>query len=274
MKITESLIHKTVEQIQQSRKYRQRGLNRATIEHLILQEAPRFDSRRKLLKAVRRKLHNIVAPYLGEPDYDLLSARLAAIENPAPDSPQLKAFCLDVLREHASTAERIPHMDVFYEKIFEMAGRPKSILDLACGLHPLSFPWMELPATTRYIAYDIIQPRIDFLNAFFTQIGLAPLATSQDILANPPEISAELAFFFKEAHRFEKRQPGSNRGFWRSLRVDVLAISLPAQDLSGSHDRLEQNRALVRENLPRAVEMREVVVGNEMLFLIQNPGGD
>ncbi len=36
-------------------------------------------------------------------------------------------------------------------------------------------------------------------------------ARVQDILIKPPDVEADIAFFFKEAHRFEQRQHGCNR---------------------------------------------------------------
>ena len=225
-----------------------------------------------MLKSVRRKLHNIVAPYLGEPDYSELARHLSQLGDKSPDSPEMRSFCLDVLSEHASTSERISYLSNFYYQIFEVTGKPGSILDLACGLHPLSFPWMDLPLNTQYHAYDIIQPRIDFINQFFRAIGLQPLAENQDILVNPPKIHAELGFFLKEAHRFEKRQPGCNRDFWASLNVETLAVSLPTQNLSGTHSLLDQHRDLVYENLPLDHPVKELVFEDEIVFLITNPG--
>jgi hypothetical protein len=128
---------------------------------------------------------------------------------------------------------------------------------------------MELPLSTQYHAYDIIQPRINFINLFFENIGLAPLAENRDILVHPPQIHADLGIFFKEAHRIEKRQPGCNRAFWRSLNVDVLAVSLPTQDLSGSHSLLDQHRELVSENLPNKARVEELLFDDEIVFLIE-----
>lgn len=256
-----------------SRKYRDSGLNPNTIEDLIHLEAPKQSSQKKLLKSVRRKLHNIVAPYLGEPDYQDLAGRLSQLGDKAPDSPEMRAFCLDVLSEHASTSERIPYLSEFYDRIFEITGKPKTILDLACGLHPLSFPWMDLPLTTQYHAYDIIQPRIDFINQFFLTLGLSPMAENRDILVNPPQIHADLGLFLKEAHRFEKRQPGCNREFWASLDVNTLAVSLPTQNLSGTHSLLEQHRDLIYGNLPSGHPVKELLFQDEIVFLIEKPGG-
>ncbi len=269
MNVSTDLKNRLRKKILASKKYRESGLNGNTIADLIGQEASRISSEKELLKAVRRKLHNIVAPYLGQPDYDSYTERLNRINDVSLTSPELREFCLDVLREHASTAERIPFMDAFYRELFRQAGHPAIILDLACGLHPLAFPWMELPLTTRYHAYDIIQPRIDFINHFFSKIGLAPLAENKDILVAPPQIQADLGFFLKEAHRFEKRGSGCNRRFWQNIHVDTLAVSLPTNDLSGFHSLTEYHRRLVHENLPDGQDILEVEFTNELVFLIK-----
>ena len=272
MNLSDTDTQELVKNILDSRKYRDSGLNPNTIEDLIRTEAPKHASQKKLLKSVRRKLHNIVAPYLGEPDYSKLTNRLSQIGNKSPDATEMRAFCLDVLSEHASTSERVPYLHAFYERIFKVTGKPGSILELACGLHPLSFPWMDLPLTTRYHAYDIIQPRIDFINQFFNDLGLQPLAENRDILVNPPQIHADLGLFLKEAHRFEKRQPGCNRDFWASLDVDTLAVSLPTQNLSGTHSLLDQHRHLVYGNLPPEYPIKEILFEDEIVFLIEKPG--
>lgn len=268
MNLDEKTIQELVTEMLKSKKYRLSGLNPATVADLVRQEAPKHPSTKTALKAVKRKLHNIVAPYLGEPDYADLSERLALIQETSLDSQPLRSYCQAVLAQHASTAERIPMMADFYGQLFEVTGKPNTILDLACGLHPLAFPWMGLPITVRYHAYDILQPRVDFINLFFSKIGLAPLAENRDILLSPPTMHADLALFFKEAHRFEKRQPGCNRAFWESLNVDTLAVSLPTQNLSGTHSLIEVHRNLVQANLPENRRVRELSFGNEMIFII------
>ncbi len=270
MKVEETIIQELLASILNSRKYRGLGLNSATLKDVIHNEAPHCHSQKQLQKAVKRKLHNIIAPYLGNPDYTALAKELVSIKDPSLDSPQIHAFCLKALSEHASTAERVPTMTKFYTSLFGKTGYPETILDLACGLHPLAIPWMGLPASIYYYAYDIVQPRIDFINLFFSTIGLKPLAENRDILVNPPQIHADLCLLFKEAHRMEKRKPGCNRDFWASLNADCLAVSLPVQDLSGTHSLVKQHRQLVQKNLPDHCVVEELHIDDELVFLIKN----
>jgi 16S rRNA (guanine(1405)-N(7))-methyltransferase len=269
MNLEEKQIETMIAELIASKKYRHSGLNQTTVKDLIRKAAPQHTSQKALLKTVKRKLHNIVAPYLGELVYADLMEKLLQFNNPALTDQSLRGFCLQVLSQHASTAERIPIMAGFYSQLFQAAGNPQVIVDLACGLHPLAFPWMGLPTTVRYHAYDIIQPRVNFINQFFTTIGLAPLAESRDILVDPPNFAADLAIFFKEAHRFEKRQPGCNRLFWESLNVKVLAVSLPSTDLAGTHSLLNVHRRLIHANLPEQSRVEEIFIENEIIFLIR-----
>ena len=273
MKLSDIDLEGYVNNITDSKKYRDSGLNRNTIRDLLIQEAPHHQSSKKLLKSVKRKLHNIVAPYLGEPNYETLESELAQIDDPSPTSPEIKAFCRSVLADHASTAERLPYMEDFYGRLFEETGKPKTLLDLACGLHPLAFPWMGLTSDVHYHAYDIIQPRIDFINSYFQKLGLEPLAENRDILVTPPTIKADLALVFKEAHRMEKRQPGCSKALWANLDVETLAVSLPTQNLSGTHSLLEQHRALVYANLSEKRSVKEFLFENEIIFLIRKISG-
>jgi 16S rRNA (guanine(1405)-N(7))-methyltransferase len=249
-------------------KYRGIGIPRETILDL-LEDADRNGlTGKRALKAARKKLHNIIAPYLGDPDYPAAQAALTAAFN-AGDEDAVQAACLGLLKMHASTRERVSLLGAFYTRLFGLTGVPRVVLDLACGLHPLSFPWMGLGTSTAYHAYDIHQPRIELLNHYFSLQGLPQAARLQDILVDPPAIKADIAFFFKEAHRFEKRRRGCNLPMWRALDVHWLLVSLPSHSLKGA-DLEDQHRRLVAEiiageNWP----MTEITFENEIVFCVE-----
>lgn len=261
-----------IDEILQSKKYRGLDLTESTVRSLLEQELPRHRHRKDALDSVRSILHNIVAPYLGDPDY----AAAAGMFDRAFASGEeaVRAACLEILAAHASTKERIPILEQFYAGIFAAVGRPAVILDLACGLNPFAFPWMGLPVTTRYYAYDIHRPRLGLINHYFRLQGLAELGVHRDILVDPPEVEADAAFFFKEAHRFEQRRRGSSLAMWQALRVRHILVSLPVSSLSGKYNLIERQRALVYgalEGLDWPV--RELIFENEMVFVIDKGRG-
>lgn len=267
--VDQQLLEDLVAEVRAARKYRGIDIPTATLYDLLRQELERRPTQRAALQAVREKLHNIVAPYLGDPHYPAARVLLEDAFQ-SGQAAEIRAACLKMLSSHASTRERIPLLESFYPRLWQITGQPKAVLDLACGLHPFGLPWMSLDSQTRYFAYDLHRPRVDLLNHFFRLSGLEPLAYHQDILVRPPEQSADVAFFFKEAHRFEQRRHGCNRVFWQALNVRWLLVSLPASNLTGRRSLVERQRGLVQTTLAGLDwPVTETTYDNELVFCIQ-----
>jgi 16S rRNA (guanine(1405)-N(7))-methyltransferase len=248
--------------------YRAMGIPETTLRDLASRALERQPSARMALKTMRRKLHQISAPYLGDPDYALATADLQTAFN-GREPQAVENYCRGILSSHTSTRERLLIMEGFYLQLFSQGEKPASILDLACGLNPLTWRWMGLPASTRYLAYDIHAPRVSFLNAYFQMEGLTGEAILRDILVEPPTVAAEAAFLFKEAHRFEEREAGCNRALWRALKVRTLYVSLPPFSMTGRHDLTLKNRKLVERSLSGETwRVRELNFPNEQVFVI------
>ncbi len=258
-----------IAELQRGRKYSMLELPDSTLRDLLVYAIPRYKNRQQVLQAARKKLHTLVAPYLGDPQYSEASQLLAQAFL-AGNCQQVLDECRSILACHASTRERIPYMQDFYQRIFEYTGKPHVIFDLACGLNPFAIPWMNLDREVQYYAYDIHQPRLRLINQFMSGWGLPPLAVQQDILVDPPHSKADIAFFFKEAHRFEQRRHGSNRTFWQKLDVKYLLVSLPTQNLTWQRSLLERQRTLVAETLQGMDwKMEELMFPDEVVFCIQ-----
>lgn len=239
-------VNELVEKIAESRKYRHTGIPKQTIEGVLRQELARFPKEAEALRSARAILHNIMAPYLGDPDYEVEGKKLEAI-SASKDKAALTGFCGDILARHDSTRERTPYLADFYKTINEVAPQPRVVLDLACGLNPFALPFMGLPDDVHYHAYDIHQPRVDFINRFLVSQGLEPLAETRDVLLDPPKINADAAFLFKEAHRMEKRRKGCSRGLVEALNAKVIFISLPNRSLDGQRDLHQRMDALFQQ---------------------------
>lgn len=266
--LTDEDIERMAERVQSSRKYAAMNIPPETVRDLIRQEIAVGKDPKTAEKSMREKLHQIIAPYLGDPDYDLEEQRLALSAGQGDEA--VKDWCMQMLAVHTSSRERIPQMEAFYREIFDRIGRPGSVLDVACAFNPFAFPWMGLPRETAYHAYDLHAPRVRLLNSFFRAYGMEPLAEVRDILLDPPEVKADTAFFFKEAHRFESRRKGCNRNFWISLPVQTIVVTLPAENLTGQHQMRDRQRSLVEKNIEGlGWSLEETEVGGEMIFIIR-----
>ncbi|MDP3990569.1 MAG: hypothetical protein Q8Q01_05190 [archaeon] len=72
----------------------------------------------------------------------------------------------EILTTHSSTKERLLIYEDLYQKIFTITGKPKTILDLGCGLNPFSYLFMKLKEL-EYHAYDISSEEIEFIQKYF-----------------------------------------------------------------------------------------------------------
>ncbi len=239
-------LYELVEKIADSRKYRHTGIPRQTIGDVLKQELSRFPREAEALRSARAILHNIMALYLGDPDYEAERIKLETIDA-SKDKAAITGFCMEILAWHDSTRERIPYLKDFYKTILEVAHQPQEVLDLACGLNPFALPFMGLPHNVNYHAYDIHQPRIDLINAFFASQNIKPLAEVRDVLLDPPQISADAAFLFKEAHRMEKRRKGYSRELVQAINAKVIFISLPNRSLDRQRDLHQRMNALFQQ---------------------------
>jgi 16S rRNA (guanine(1405)-N(7))-methyltransferase len=220
-------------------------------------------------KTLRQKLHNIVAPYLGDPDFIEAASEMGTAFADG-DLNQIKTFCLKMLDSHASTRERVEVLEEFYPRLFELTGKPGSIYDLAAGMNPFSLPWMNLDAGSRYFAYDLNAPRIELIQQFLSHSGRDPLAYHRDILIHPPEEKGDVAFLFKEAHRMEQRQRGYVRKLIEAVDVIWFLLSLPTSSLQGKFDLTERQRRLVNSIVDGSSwQVIEVPFKNELIFCIR-----
>jgi len=270
--LPDTLLQELLREVRSSRKYRSLEIPEETMRDLLTQALERHPNPKAALKSAREKLHNIVAPYLGDPDYAQASRDMVdACSSGQPDA--VRAFCLRMLEAHASTRERITLLESFYPRLWEKSGTPSVLLDLACALNPFSLPWMSLPGECQYYAYDIHSPRVGLINQFFQLTAQAGKAVAQDILVQPPQVQADVALFLKETFRFEKRQRGSVLPFWRALRVHWLFVSLPTAGLRGNRNLLDRQRKLV-DNILGSTDwhVMEIQFEGELVFCIQKDG--
>lgn len=250
--------------VKQSRKYQDTSAE--TIAALVEDAARRYKSRKDVEKAVRKQLHHIMAPYLGDPDY--AAAKVAMTEAFVQGETAVRALCRELMAAHVSTAERLPLLDTFFTDIFAVTGPPQTILDVACALDPLSFPWMGLTPPVALIAYDIHEPRIDFLNHYFECQGLPPLARVQDVALQLPQERGDVALFLKEMPRFSKHY-GLGRPLLEALDVEWLVVSFPTISAHGGRDLTDRYRQFMQELIAgKNWPVTELLFAGEMVFCI------
>jgi 16S rRNA (guanine(1405)-N(7))-methyltransferase len=203
-----------------------------TVRRIAEREVANQGNEKAAIKATKRRLHQVYGAFERAVDYDALYRRMEVAYGTGLEH-RIKAACRQLLDLHSSTRERLPILDRFYPAIFGVTGRPGSILDLGCGLNPVSLPWMGLSEGSRYIALDIDHERIRFLNWFLCLAGLDPLARCQDIMVHPPEEIADVALLLKMSPSLERQEPGATLDLIEHLRAPYVVVSFAVKSLGG-----------------------------------------
>jgi 16S rRNA (guanine(1405)-N(7))-methyltransferase len=216
-----------------SKKYRSICVD--TVRGIARRELANHGNVKAATKATKRRLHQVYAAFEGSLDYDaaLEQLRVAYSSTNADSEAEIRSICRRILNCHASTRERLPILDQFYTAVSGITGKPGSILDLGCGLNPLTVPWMGLAPQSPYIALDIDSARIRFLNHYLELADLQPRARCQDILVHPPDDAADLALLLKMSPSLERQQAGATGLLIERLRTPFVVVSFSVKSLGG-----------------------------------------
>ena len=255
------------EKILKTRKYR--DMDPATVYDVLEQEFGKYRNKKQAVDSARTKLHQILADYLGIPPAEKFREKLLAAFSTG-DQEAVKTVCLEILKTHKSTSERISILDEFYNYIFRHCGQIKIIIDLASAMNPFALPWMQVPENVKYHAYDINLQYVQFLNFFFEHRGLDCLAEQRDVYVHPPRISADLTFFFKMYHCLEKRRRNAGMEMLQQIKSRWIALSFPTINLANRAACIAENyeRDIVYYTEKQGWSLKRHKFATEDLFLI------
>lgn len=251
-----------VDRVRASPRYR--TVDRALIGRLAAEELPKARSVDDAVKRVKRRLHQAVGAFR-------TGRRSSAVGWPAHDQAALRESCLAAMRQHASTRERAPHLETFYAPIWEVTGRPGTILDLACGLNPLALPWMGIGDAT-YHATDVDSATLEVVGGFLEATGQPHTVGVRDLVSDLPTTAADVALLLKLVTTLDRQDPHAANRLLRAIRVDHAVVSFAARSLGGrgGHERTYRDRLerLVDE-AGRVGKVAEASVPGELVFVLE-----
>jgi len=249
-----------------SRRYRH--VAPSLVARVAAEELPRSTSAADAEKRTKRRLHQIFGAYASPVPYDRLLARLDETQG---DPDLFKKVTSQILTRHASTAERLDDLEAgFYERIFDITGRPLKVLDLACGFNPLTIPWMNLSPSAFYVACDIDAEMVRFLDRF---LALAPVhgeARMVDLVDLTPTTSADVAFLFK-AIPCLRHQTDDLLRILNAIQAPWLVVSFPTKSLGGRSKNMRENYRGMFNELLHGVdwERNELDFRSELVFVVR-----
>jgi 16S rRNA (guanine(1405)-N(7))-methyltransferase len=220
-----------VEAVRKSPKYR--CVSADFIEALGARELVKRPRLKEAIKATKNKLHQVGGAFIDHrPDYERWLDRLKRVA-PGADPFELRRVCAEIMSNHSSTRERLPMLDRFYSETLGDLPPVRSVIDVACGLNPLSIPWMPLARQALYRAYDIYEDLVEFLNGSFGLLGVRGRAEASDVTRASGFEKADLALVLKAIPCLEQVDKTIGPRLLDSLDASHILVSFPARSLCG-----------------------------------------
>jgi 16S rRNA (guanine(1405)-N(7))-methyltransferase len=278
--VLEPEVAEVVRGLRESRRYG--GLSEPTLIRVARWSLRTRGGRQAALKAAKRKLHQVYGAYLA-PSAIATAERVAErIAAGGLSEEEQRSLCLEVLRQHASTAERLPFLEPFYADLLKGLPPVGSVVDLACGLNPFAIPWMGLPPGATYLAVDIderLAAALDRLNSSLPLAGRAGEGVSltglaHDLAGGPLQATGDLVLLLKAIPCLEQQEPGAGGRLLRSLDARCVVVSFPARSLGGREKGMRQtyDRLLTKivEGTGRSIERLDYP--NETVYRLLRSG--
>jgi 16S rRNA (guanine(1405)-N(7))-methyltransferase len=264
--MVEETLNSLVKQVLQGAKYRE--IAPALVRRIGAQELEKRRSLKEAVKATKNKLHQIGGAYQpGQIDYE---NGLALLRETAVSLPDFRTACHTLMQAHASTRERLPILDEFYQTTLANLPPIRTVLDLACGLNPLAYPWLPLPPDVQYTAVDIYGDRLTFIQQFFQIAAINGRTQQRDIIGSPSTEPYDLILLLKTLPCLEQVDKAAAANLIDALHGRFLLISYPAQSLGGRSKGMVENYARQFEQLAdgRAWQVQPFEFATELAFLV------
>jgi len=255
-------INKIVKSISASRKYR--NLYHPLVERICKEEYFKFKNEGDRVKAIKTKLHLLYGSYINETAVQK-AEKLIGGDNAA------------ILRLHASTRERLPHLFEFYGFIFDAAVEAETILDVGCGFNPFTLPYMP-KKIKNYFACDVDAAASELFNRYFNSIGLPPSAYCEDIIVATPRERADIAFCFKLLPVLETQAKGRGLSLLLELNVKLIAVTFPLKTLCGKNSSFGINydnyfQKLIGDSAGKLTVADKKTIGDELVYIVKKSEG-
>ena len=256
-----------LEKLLQSKKYR--DVCPDTVRRVWAECEAKYKKPKDVDKAAREALHGITGAFLTPAEASgiawcmhswYLGRTEAQLEN--------------ILNKHASTRERLPleDMDALYARIFQIAGRPARVLDLACGINPMYLGARGIAT----VGVDISGEAVNLINAFGETYGMPVRAVCADLLCPGaiPREPFDMALMFKVLPLLERQKSGAALDVMSAVRARTIVASFPTRTLGGRNVGMADHYAQWMEgHVPngRAIADR-FEVRNELFFVLSEDG--
>jgi 16S rRNA (guanine(1405)-N(7))-methyltransferase len=265
------LLAELVASVKASSRYQQ--VSEALIREIGARELARRAGFKEAVKATKNKLHQVGGAYLtGKHDYAAWMSELTRLAR-REDREDFLAYLKTIMRHHASTRERLPILEQFYETILAELPPVHSVLDIACGLNPLALPWMPFTGPVEYHACDIYHDMVAFLNQFMALLPVQGQTEVRDVIQDCPTRTVDLALVLKTLPCLEQVDKTAGSRLLHTLNARYTVVSFPLRSLSGRARGMQNHYAAsFHALLDPAWSVKRLEFATELAFVVTKDG--
>jgi len=239
-----------------------------TVRRVWAECEKRYKKAKDVDKAVREALHGISGAFMTSQE-----ARQLAYDMHAWHIDKTDLSLERMLARHASTRERLPlsDMDATYRRIFATTGRPRSVIDLACGINPLYLGARGIET----VGVDISGAAVSAVNCFHESYRMPVSARCADLLC-PGAIPGErfdVALLFKLLPLLERQENSGAVRIMNAVNARYIIVSFPTRTLSGRSVGMAENYARwMQTHLPESMNICDQFdTHNELFYIVTRP---
>ena len=236
-----------------------------TVRRVWAECEKRYKKAKDVDKAAREALHGISGAFMTPQE-----ARQLAYDMQAWHVDKTDLSLERMLTRHTSTRERLPisETDATYRRVFAITGRPRSVLDLACGINPLYLASRGIET----LGVDISGAAVYAVNCFHESYRMPASARCADLLC-PGAIPGErfdLALLFKLLPLLERQESGSAARIMNAVNARHMVVSFPTRTLGGRSVGMSDNYARWMEaHLPEGMNIcDQFETRNELFYIV------
>ena len=230
-----------------------------TVYRISREAAARHKKPKDAEKAARQALHAITGAFLSADELGRLREYMAAGDIDA------------ALSMHASTRERMP-LDAFYGALFERTGRPRNVLDIACGLNPYYLGLKGIAVT----GLDINAGLMEIINGWARGACADVTALAHDVLCNAPlpDGDYDMALMMKLLPLLETQRKNSAQALLRRVSAELMVVTFPTRTLSGRKIGMEAHYSKWFEGIltDEFILKDRYVINDELIYIIKRRG--
>jgi hypothetical protein len=229
-----------------------------------------FNTKSKTTKIVVKDIRSILRKVYGVfRDTVNPTKRVALLETFLKEQNEKNIQAL--LKTHSSTKERLAIYNTLYKKIFKLTN-PTIILDLGCGINPLSS--FYFPKKIACHVYDLSEHEIALVNDFFAQVnfvkGTAHVLDLFDLKKITKLPKADLALLFKVTDVLDRNKGHKQtEEILQAIPAKYILLSFATKTLSGKKMAAPQRKWVEWLCRRLGYEYSALEFENELFYVIE-----